>query len=93
MYSVFAFFFGKNFYRVPIAIISAVLPTICLYNLLDLRSDWSAYFFAILVQAVCCFHSLGWGYLWSVIIPTIEIADAAAPMLIMPFFMLGGYVI
>jgi len=91
-YTSSAYFCGRALSELPLFIIFPFLYGVIIYFALELNLDSAGKFFIFVAL-----HMLGWwagsgyGLFLSTIFPTLEIALALVPVLIIPFFILAGF--
>jgi len=91
-YTSSAYFCGRAMSEVPLFIIFPFLYGVIIYFALEMNSYSAGKFFIFVA-----IHMLGWwagsgyGLFLSTIFPTLEIALALVPILIIPFFVLAGF--
>nr|XP_039263394.1 protein white-like [Styela clava] len=91
MYSTAAYFFSKNVAELPMYIILPLIYSVIVYFMLGLYPGAAEFFvfygICLLLVSTC----VSFGYLISCMSPTVTVALAIGPPLIMPLLLFGGF--
>ena len=91
MYRTDAFFFAKQVVEMPLYIIEATIMFTIIYWIANLNPEAERFFIALGIIILILQVVFSLGYFLSCTLPTVDIALAIAPVLIIPMMLFGGF--
>ena len=91
MYRTDAFFFAKQVVEMPLYIIEATIMFSLIYWIANLNPEAERFFVALGIIILVLQVVFSLGYFLSCTLPTVDIALAIAPVLIIPMMLFGGF--
>ena len=91
MYRTDAFFFAKQVVEMPLYILEATIMFSLIYWIANLNPDAERFFVALGIIILVLQVVFSLGYFLSCTLPTVDIALAIAPVLIIPMMLFGGF--
>jgi len=91
MYRTDAFFFAKQVVEMPLYILEATIMFTLIYWIANLNPEAERFFIALGIIILILQVVFSLGYFLSCTLPTVDIALAIAPVLIIPMMLFGGF--
>ena len=91
MYRTDAFFFAKQVVEMPLYILEATIMFSLIYWIANLNPEAERFFVALGIIILVLQVVFSLGYFLSCTLPTVDIALAIAPVLIIPMMLFGGF--
>eukprot|EP00382_Lankesteria_abbotti_P001167 CAMPEP_0113850480 /NCGR_PEP_ID=MMETSP0372-20130328/3914_1 /TAXON_ID=340204 /ORGANISM="Lankesteria abbotti" /LENGTH=815 /DNA_ID=CAMNT_0000820795 /DNA_START=610 /DNA_END=3057 /DNA_ORIENTATION=- /assembly_acc=CAM_ASM_000359 len=93
LYGVTAYYLAKNLADLPFQLLPSMALSMVYYWLVDLAPTASQFFIYVAVCATVTFASYGFGYMISAGSPRMEIAVIIAPLTLILWFVLAGFLL
>ena len=91
MYRTDTFFFAKQVVEMPLYILEATIMFTIIYWIANLNPEAERFFIALGIIILVLQVVFSLGYFLSCTLPTVDIALAIAPVLIIPMMLFGGF--
>ena len=91
MYRTDTFFFAKQVVEMPLYILEATIMFTIIYWIANLNPEAERFFIALGIIILVLQVVFSLGYFLSCALPTVDIALAIAPVLIIPMMLFGGF--
>lgn len=91
-YTPSAYFWGRAVAELPILVMFPILLSVMIYFAIELNSSSAAkYFIFLALHVLGWFAGSGYGLFLSTIFPSMELALALVPVLVIPFLVFAGF--
>lgn len=93
MYRVISYFLAKNLAEIPIFVITPVIFTTVTYFLIGLSLEAESFFITLAIILLVSLVAVSVGYMVATLTGSVDIALAVSPPIMLPFMLLGGYLL
>lgn len=93
MYRVMAYFLAKNIAEIPIFVITPIIFTTITYFLIGLSLEVESFFITLCTLLLVSLVAVSIGYMVATMTGSVDIALAVSPPIMLPFMLLGGYLL
>ena len=90
MYKTWIYFLTKTIAELPFQIFLPFLFTAICYYMVDLNNDIDRFFLHLLIVILTSTAAQSLGYLISALVPSVSVALAITPVIVIPFMLFGG---
>jgi ABC-type multidrug transport system permease subunit len=91
MYGAVPYFFGKTLIEVPLTISTSLCMVAVLYYIVGFNPDFDRLLFMMLAILLITFAAQSLGLFAGCAFTEAKVANAVAPLFVIPFFLLGGF--